>query len=336
MKVAKGAIDRTVDQPDRAVRFFLFYGEDEAGSRALAQRLLTALKAERQVLAASQLRSDPAALATEAGALAMFGGPRLLWIEPAGEEVVAAVEALLAAPAVEHPTVAIAGALRKTSGLLKLAEAHAAALAHCSYMPDARDAARLAVALGRAQGLRISPDVAARLAAGCGGDQAILRQELTKFALYLQADAETPKELLAEHLDLLGAEAPDSDLGRPGDLALAGDLARLAEELAVAEDAGIEPLRVVRALQRRVMQLAPLRARIDEGQPLAVVTKGVFWKEQALVQRMLQRWSSARLTQVMSRLNRVERQLLQGGGAAPPGPALLGEELLQVARASSR
>ena len=55
--------------------------------------------------------------------MSLFGGPRAIWVEPAGDEIAAGVEALLEASAAESPVVAIAGALRKTSALLKLAEA---------------------------------------------------------------------------------------------------------------------------------------------------------------------------------------------------------------------
>ncbi|WP_114227503.1 MULTISPECIES: DNA polymerase III subunit delta [Sphingomonas] len=335
MKIAKGQVDRTVDRPDPATRLFLFAGEDESTSRALAARLLAALRAEKEPLTGAQLKSDPALLSDSASAISMFGGARLIWVEPAGDESLAAVEALLAAPAVEHPTVLIAGALKKTSGLLKAVDAHPAALSHLSYTPDAANMGRLVADLGRARGLRLSRDVADRLAASAGADQAIVAQELTKFALYLDASPERPQELSPEHLDRLGADAPDRDLARAGDLALSGALAELADELGVAEEAANDAIPMTRSLQRRLLQLAPLRARLDAGQPIDAVLTGIFWKDRALVGRMLSRWSSPRLAQALSRLAQVERQLLQGG-AAPPPAATLGTELLQLARAGRR
>lgn len=335
MKIAKGQVDRSVDRPDPAVRLYLFAGEDESASRALAGRLLSALKAEKEPLTGAQLKSDPALLSDSASAISMFGGPRLIWVEPCGEESLSAVEALLSAPAIEHPTVLIAGALKKTSALLKAVDAHPAALSHLSYMPDAANMGRLVADLARAQGLRLSRDVADRLAASAGADQAIVRQELIKFALYLEAFPETPRELTHEQLDLLGADAPDRDLNRAGDLALSGALAELADELAVAEDVGSDAIPMTRSLQRRLMQLIPLRARMDAGQSSDAVLAGIFWKDRALVERMLTRWSSARLAQALSRLAAVERQLLQGG-VAPPQAATLGNELIQLARAGRR
>lgn len=335
MKIAKGQVDRTVDRPDPAIRLYLFAGEDESASRALAARLLTALQAEKEPLTGAQLKSDPALLGDSACALSMFGGPRLIWVEPAGEESLAAVDALLTAPRVEHPAVLIAGALKKTSALMKAVDASPAARSHLSYMPDAANMGRLVTELARTRGLRLSREVADRLANAAGADQAIIAQELGKFALFLGASPEAQRELLDEHLELLGADAPDRDLNRAGDLALSGALAQLANELAVADEGGSDSIPMTRSLQRRLLQLAPLRARLDSGQSMDAVLAGIFWKDRTLVSQMLSRWSSPKLAQALSRLAHVERQLLQGG-TAPPQAATLGTELLQLARAGLR
>ena len=129
-------------------------------------RLLKGLgNAEKFIVLGNAVKSDPAALADEAGAMALFGGARAIWIEPAGEEIVEGVSALLDMTASESAVVALAGPLRKTSGLLKLAESHSAALAHCSYVPEGRDMERVVADLAREVGLRVSPDIAQRVAA---------------------------------------------------------------------------------------------------------------------------------------------------------------------------
>ncbi|MEO7241102.1 MAG: DNA polymerase III subunit delta, partial [Sphingomicrobium sp.] len=231
MKSAKGAIGRALDQPDPALRFYLLYGPDDAQSRGHGERLLKTLGATRFIVAGGPIKADPALLAAEAGAMSLFGGPRAIWIEPAGEDVVSGVEALLEAPAPESVVIAIGGALRKTSALLKLAEAHRYALAHISYAPEGKDAERMVVELGRTRGLRIAPGVAARIADAAGNDQAIVGQELAKLALYLDAMPEAPKELDHDALDAVGAAMPEGDFLRLADLALVGDLAALGDGL---------------------------------------------------------------------------------------------------------
>lgn len=333
MKSNKGLIAGAVDRPDPAIRFYLFHGADEAGSRALAARLLTSLAAERVMLSGSSLKSDPAALADEAGAISMFGDRKLLWIEPAGEDILAAVEALLASPAVESPTVAVAGTLRKTSGLLKLAESHKASLAHVSYVPEGRDADRMIMEIGRAEGLIVRPALAARLASAAGNDQSVARQELAKFALYLGASPASPRDLDETAVDLLGADDSETDSGRVGDLALAGDVTGLGTELERLETCGIDPIPVIRALQRRLLAIAPLAARIEAGQRIDDVMASVWRRDQAAVGRALRRWSPERLAHLLDRVTRLERQMLL---TAAPGGAALGEELMQIARAAGR
>ena len=118
MKIAASGASRAVERPDPATRFYLFYGPDEAGSRHLASRSLASLGAEKFAILGQAVKDDPAILADEASAMALFGGPRAIWIEPAGDEISDGVANLLAAGSVESPVIAIAGALRTTSGLL--------------------------------------------------------------------------------------------------------------------------------------------------------------------------------------------------------------------------
>ena len=227
MKANKTSIGRSVDQPDSKVRFYLFLGPDEGQSRALAGRLLEALSAQKYVVAAGTLKANSALLVDEAAALSLFGDRRLIWIEPAGNDIVEAVEALLSADSVESPVAAIAGALPKSSALLKLAESSPAALAFTAYVPEGDEAVRMVMDVGRRFGLKISPPVAARVAEACSNDQAIIAQELDKFASYTGASPHSPKELEHETIDAVGVGAGEGDFLRFADLALLGELGEI-------------------------------------------------------------------------------------------------------------
>ena len=338
MKAARGGIGRALDQPDRAIRLYLFHGADEGQSRSLGERLLKGLGAARSVAAASMIRADPALLADEAGALSLFGEPRAIWVEPAGDEVADGVAAVLAAPSPESPVILIAGTLRKTSALLKLAEAHPQALAHASYIPEGQDAERMVIEVGRTHGLRIPAAVAARVADACGNDQAIVGQELAKLALYVGAAPESPRDLDHEAVDAVGADLPEGDFLRLADLALAGKPGPVGEELARLSPGGTEAIPVIRALQRRLLMLAPMRARVEAGErPDAVMAslgKSLFWKDKPLLEQLLSRWDARGLATVAERAGKLERQLMRGD--APPAAEALGEELTAIARKAAR
>ena len=337
MKAAKGSIFRSVDEPDPKVRFYLFHGADEAQSTALGDRLADALKATKQPIASGTLRSDPALLADEAGAIDMFAGAKVIWIQPAGEEVLPAVEALLDAAACENPVVAIAGRLTRTSKLLKLADEHPLALSHVSYELDARDAERLVADLARTEGLRPQPGVAARVAESCANDRRMIVQELAKFAVYLDASPNAPKDLDRQALDAIGADM-GGDFLALADMALAGDSRSLGAELAHLDGSGRDAIPVIRSLQRRLQMLAPIRARIDAGErPQAVMTslgKSLFWKDKPLVERLIASWDSAGLARVAERAGALERQLMRSD--SPPPAEALGEELIAIARQARR
>lgn len=337
MKIATAQVARAVDKPDPAVKFYLFYGPDEAGSRHLATRLIGALGAEKFAISAAAIKGDPAALADEASAMALFGGPRAIWIEPAGEEITDGVASVLDGASVESPVIAIAGALRKTSGLLKLAEGHGAAAAMISYVPEGRDADQMVIGAGRTEGLRIERDVASRLAAACGNNQAVVAQELAKFAIFLDAAPDRPRDLSYDVIDLLGADSAEGNLMRLGDLALSGDAGELIEEFDRAALVPGETIPVVRALQRRLLQIAPLRAKVEHGERvdgvMASMGKSLFWRDKPLMQRLLTNWNAERIAQAMERAAAVERAAMLSD---EPPIAALGEELLTIARAAGR
>jgi len=333
VKATKPTISRAVDQPAPDTRFYLFHGPDEAQSRALAARVVEALGASKTMIPASAIKSDPATLLDEASAMSLFGGKRVVWIEPATKDIEQGLVALLDAPATENPVVAIAGALTKSSPLLKLAEASPLALAYAAYAPEGQDAERMVIDLGRRFGLKIAPPVAARLADGCGNDQGVVAQELQKLALYVDASTEAPKELDLGAIDEVGAESGEGDFQKLADLALGGEIDSLVEELTRLSGAGSEAIPVVRSLQRRLLMLAPARARIEHGERLdAVMTslgKAIFFKDKAKVGRMLNKWSAEDLATVAERAGKLERSLIF---TAAPARETLGEEFLAIAR----
>jgi len=339
VKANAAAIGRAVDQPNPATRFYLFHGPDESQSRALAARLLEALGASKFLVTAGSVKSDPASLVDEASAMSLFGGKRAIWIEPATKDIEEGVASLLAGPPPESIVVAIAGALPTSSALRKLAESSPQAIAFASYLPEGESAERMVVDLGRRVGLKVSSSVAARLAEACGNDQAIVAQELQKLALYVGAAPETPRELEHDAIDAVGADNAEGDFLRLADLALTGELDELAGELARLPAGGSEAIPVIRSLQRRLLMLAPLRARIERGERIdAVMTstgRSLFFKEKTKVQRMLSKWSARELATVAGRAGSLERDLTRPRlrpDSRTPEMEALGEELLAIAR----
>ncbi len=223
--------------------------------------------------------------------------------------------------------------LPKSSALIKLVEASPQAVGFQAWIPDSEEAERIVIDLGRRFGLKISPSVAERVAGSSGNDQAIAAQELQKLALYVGASPEAPKELEHGAIDDVGAGHAEGDFLRLADLALGGDIAELADELAHLPTGGSEAIPVIRSLQRRLLMLAPARARMERGERLgAVMTslgRALFSKEKNKVERMLSKWTAADLATVAERTSKLERSLML---TKSPDREALGEELFAIAR----
>lgn len=338
MKADRAQIDRALKAP-ADLRFFLFYGPDEAGSRALAKTVAANIgaDAERIDLSGSELKGDPARLADEAASISLFGGARYVMAEPVGDESLDAVEALLQAPAAGNPVILVAGALKPTSKLLKLALAAPDALAFASYVPDARDAGRVVAELGREFGLDLRADLARTVFDRAAGNRAVIAQELGKIALYLDAAPGRPAQVDDDVLGAIGAANEEGDLSRLVDSVTLGRADALRDELGRLASEGVDGIALLRAVMRRMTLLAGLRAEVERGSNVAAVMasrgKAIFWKEQKSVAAQLSRWRSDLIAKSMSRLLEAERQVKASGGL---GVLAVDEELFAICRQAAR
>lgn len=339
MKADRGQVERAMAAASDVVRLYVLYGPDEAASRELAARMGRPLgeDAERVDLTGAMLAADPARLADEAAAMSLFGGRRHIRVESAGDEIVPAVEALLQAPAAGNPVAVIAGALRKDAKLLKLTLPHPAALVLISYVSEGANAGRLAMAIGREYGLQMRPDVAQRIADGVSADRALIARECEKFALYIDAAPDRPRDLDHEALDALGADVEEGDIGLLVNAVLSGRSDAVEAELATLSSAGTDAIPILRGVQRRLHLLAELRAGVENGNSVEAVIgaagKAIFWKDQKTVSQQLARWRPAAIATAIERLRVAEQGYKRGGGLGMTGIA---EELLAIGRHAAR
>ncbi|WP_265587454.1 DNA polymerase III subunit delta [Sphingomicrobium arenosum] len=315
------------------LRLYLFHGVDVAGSRGAAARLASHLGGERNSLDPSGFKGDPGRLVDEAASAGLFGDSKLFWLEPVGNEFTPAAEALLGAPATEHPVIAIAGALTKASKLLKLVESSNEATALISYEPSLRDMVREVGLLLGARGLSADEGVAERIAESCDLNRDIASSEVEKIALFMHPDTHVDHAAV----DAIGAAYGATEWMGVGDSAMDGDIAAVEAALAALSPQATESVLVWRAVQRRVQQLLPLAARVAGGessqQVIASQGRALFWKDKPLVSRLLVKWPVPQLDRLAARAMSAERAVMLKPGDKR---AALGEELLTIARAAKQ
>ena len=323
--VRRADLIRRLSSWDPAIRLLLLAGPDESASRELAQAAARALADAADPMAvtdiaADELKSDPGRLADEAASVSMFGGARLIRVAGAGESAQEAVRLLLASPAAGNPVVMLAGDLSKSSGLRKLAEESPLALALISYPLEGRDLANWLDAHAKELGLRLESGLAERLVAASDGDTGVLASELAKFALFLDSSPETPRTLERAHVAALGADSAEDDMNLLVAAVIAGNAAQAERQYRLL--AGDSAIPALRAIARRLLQLAEARAAVDGGaQPQAAVKAlrpPVFWKDVDAVAGALRHWPLPRIRRALAAMLAGEQAIKRAGG---PGDA---------------
>lgn len=318
----RGELPRHLARWNPDIRLLLLAGPEESGSRDAATAALKALGDPADPMSVTELtpedlRSDPGRLADEAASVSMFGGNRVIRVAGAAESTQEAVRLLLAAPVAGNPVIMLAGELSKASGLRKLAEESPLALTLISYPLEGKDLQNWLAAEARARGLRLDAAIAERLIATSDADTGILASELDKFALFLNASPEDPKRLERADVAALGADSAEEDMNALVSAVISADRRATERQLRLLADGSAIP--ALRALARRLVQLAELRAAMDAGADVRTAMKGLRppiypFREQDLVASAMSSWSSARIRTALAAMLEGERRIKTAGG----------------------
>lgn len=305
-----------------------------------ALRILSLLPdpGEKVEFTGAELRRDIARLGDEARSTSLFGDRRYLWVRASGDEAHDALEALTSAERLWPVFVLAPGATDK-GRCAKLLEKRDDALVAMFYPPDLRSVTQSVRAMASAAGLRMTNDLAERIAAASGLDTRLAQSEVTKLALYLDASAERPRDADMAAFVAIGAVAQDDGMGSIVNAVLGGDVARLGAELRRIDQLSLNPVGLLLAVERRAAQLAGLAARMGPRDNPASFIEGekaarrVFWKDADDLTRQLSRWRGLALERLVDRLVSLHRQLLTNSQQAE---LLLTQGLADIARAAAR
>lgn len=329
----------------RACKTFFFCGPDEAGAAAAAQRIAAMLDdpGERIELSGADLRRDPVLLADEARSTSLFAGARHLFVRANGDDAHDAVanhlSAIDAGEGDPCAVLVIASSATDKARTAKLLEGRADGLVAMFYPPDLgqlRDSIRT---MGEELGLRVSGQIAERVARAVGMDVRLARSEIEKLALYLDADPTAPVTADAQALDAIGARTEDDGFMPLVNAVLGGRADRLSGELARMRELSLNPVGLLLAFERRAAQLAQINARMgprDRAKDAVageVKARRVFWKDEHDLVEQLDRWRGRKLERLVSRLVELHRALLANSAASE---TLLAQALTAITAAAVR
>jgi DNA polymerase III subunit delta len=332
MKLAPRDLSGYFRQPDPDRPGVLIYGADAMRVALRRQELIAALigpegEAEMRLtrMSGAEVRRDPALLLDAVKAQGFFPGPRVAFVEEAGDGLAEAVGAALAEwrPG-DAQLVVTAGALRPASSLRKLFEKHPQAYAAAIYDdPPGRDeieAMLKSAGLGQV-GREAMADLTALARQIDPGD---LRQTVEKIALYKHGDATplTPEEVAAcapasieSGIDDILHEVAET---RPG---------RIGPVMRRLQGQGVNAVAICIGATRHFRLLHAASADPANAGRLWATVRHFRTRER--MQKQARAWTTARLEQALGVL--VETDLALRSSTPAPAMAVMERTLIRLA-----
>lgn len=338
MKATQRDYAQAAQKAGKALRICFFCGADEAGASAAAKKMIAALSdpGERVELSGQDLKSDPSRLLDEARSTSLFGDSRHILARVSGEDAHEAIKTYceLADRGDADgawPIFIVATSASDKSRSAKLLIKRGDALVAMFYPPDLRSVTADVRAMADAAGMRLTGNLAERIAHAAGMDVRLAQSEIDKLALFLDASPQSPKQANPDDFDMIGASTEEDGFMPLVNAALGGEVRKLPAELRRMREISLNPVAVTLALERRAAQLARLAAKLRPGDDMQQFLKsqGVFFREHREVGDQLQRWSGGKLERLVPRLTQLHRALLANSQTAE---LILAQELAQITR----
>ncbi|QFT76534.1 DNA polymerase III subunit delta [Erythrobacter sp. THAF29] len=345
MKATQKDFARGLPRSAAQANIFFFCGPDEAGASAAAAKVIEALPeaGERVDIAGADLKRDPAMLGDEARTESLFGDKRHILARVTGDEAHDALKALIetseAGAGDAAPVLVVATSATNKSRTAKLLEKRPDALVAMFYPPDLMSVAASVRTMADAAGLRLGGDLAERIARASGLDVRLAQSEVTKLALYCDADPQSPKQANADDYAAIGAATEEDGFQPVVNAVMGGELNRLSSEIHRMRELGLNPVGLLLALERRATQLAQITAKLGPRGNFESLSKGekaqlgIFWKDERDIRNQLGRWHWRKLDRLIPRLVALHRNLLSNSQTAE---LLLAQDLAEIARFATK
>jgi DNA polymerase-3 subunit delta len=308
------------------IRAVLIYGPDAGQVDEYCDLAIEKLGVEKDNLFAldsDELREKQDALFAEACTPSMFGGNKMVLISNAGDACAKAVSELISHSGLCATVIVAAGDLRAGGGLRTLFEGADNMAALACYTDDAKTlAALIRSELSASAGInQITPDAMDYMTSHLGSDRGITRGFLAKIALYVDDKRIVELSDVEKCLPDTGAADMDDFLYS----LTAGHIQQTMTALDRLLYDNKESNMLVRMLDGHFKKL---QNAVVNGQ-----LPRLFWKVEDKFKQAIRIWPESEITNVLIRLNELEKQLRTTG---MPAEILLRDFALKLSLRAAR
>ena len=343
MKVSPRDAEGFVKAPKAGIAAVLLYGPDSGLVRERAEQLVAATTGDANdpfaitEIPAEQIKSDPARIADELGAISFGGGRRAIRVRQAGnahtDAFLDALDAQADLAKVDALLIVEAGELDPRASLRKFFETDTRTAAIACYADDGRTLSETITTILRERGLSVERDALAFLLGALGGDRYVIRQEIEKLALYAHGKTTAT---LDDAMQAVG----DSGARNMDDIVMAaaeGNHSALDAVLETQLAEGAAPVQILRAAIRYFQRLHLASGHMAGGrsaeQAMDSLRPKVFYKTAPRFRMQLAAWPRSDLASTLDRLLMAEVECKRTGA---PDTLVVGRTLMGIANLGAR
>lgn len=292
----------------------LVYGPDHGLIQTRCDRIADAVLTDQDptfnqtILTEEQLLADPSRLSDELCAMSLLGGLRLIRVKDASDKLAELVKEALSKP-LENYLLLQAQELSARSRLRVVAEQAKSIAALPCYVDEGATLNQLIIQRLKQEQIGISTEALQLLTQKLPADRVAILSELNRLCIFsLGKDRITEDDVQS----CFEADS-ESDMDRAILAFGRGDTTVLCKALDSLLSVGMQPIVIVRALDRLMMRLMELQQMVVQGMRAAEAVKvarpPIFFKQQADYVACLNYWSHGTLQAVRQELMCLEYQV---------------------------
>ncbi len=321
MKIPPARIDAFLQKPDVAIRAALFYGPD---SGLIAERAKTLSQHITDVndpfavvdFTFDHIKSDPAIISDEMGALSFSGNRRLVRIKDAGATLPALLKESITHPSGDNSfLIIIADDLPPRAAMRVLFETLDHAVAIPCYADDTASLGSVVTSTLKARGYSCDMDALRIIQHSFSGDRLVVLAELEKLMVYMGEQ----KHITAGDVQASLGQSVESSLDDICSLVVSCDPSAEAAILRALQE-GISSIAILRALIRYFIRLHQVTSALAQGvaeqQAMAQLRPPVFFKQVPVFKKHLALWNSSKIEKVLAALAKAETDSKKTGAPA--------------------
>jgi DNA polymerase-3 subunit delta len=293
MKIIPSKVETTISTIDKSNYFAcLIYGPDVGGVSNLANKIAKKIVTDPSDafsttnLDNERIANEPTLIYDEMSSISFFGGRKLIYFKNAdgSKETLEAIkntaEGLPNSAKKGSFLLVTAGDLATTSALRKFFESNNETLCIACYVEDEKDLSAKIMRIFAQKGLKSKErGIIEYLADSCQGDSKIIEHEIEKLEIYLG----DRKEVSLNDVILTTGNTTETDIQDICDLVCSGNKIQAEIALRKALESGIQPIAIIRSLQRYIEKLQICSTRIQSerktaDEVISLLRPPVFYK----------------------------------------------------------